>query len=346
MLGEQAERLDVEGEPGRGPRGPRRRGLLGGQRIVGRIHLDQRELAGVIPQPPFRRVRLRRVPARIDQGPVRPRPGLLALLVGPWAWPASCLATRLTVIKDASEPLRHVSVPQESRCQPGRIRVLIPRLLAPTLRGRQLGRCRGVRRGPQIVRLSSPGRFQLPQGSPAGREPAVDSADDGRPLGLRHVLAILGHSKKTGPPMIAARHITLPPARKLRAGQSCLASWCVIRALLALALIGAVVAWVPGPARAGALAQVSGGLPTPLAPGTMTVNRDKVAASGGGISLTFTYTAANDGYGLKAGTVMLTVPDGVDGPQFRSWSARLRPDHGAVRIWLLRSHGGQHDYRG
>jgi hypothetical protein len=109
----------------------------------------------------------------------------------------------------------------------------------------------------------------------------VDSADDGRPLGLRDVLAILGH---------------------------------LVRALMALALIGAVVAWVPGPARAGALAQVSGGLPTPLAPGTMTVDRDKVAASGGGISLTFTYTAANDSYGLKAGTVMLTVPDGWTAP--------------------------------
>src|SRR5258708_12988691 len=56
------------------------------------------------------------------------------------------------------------------------------------------------------------------------------------------------------------------------------------------------------------------GLATPLAPGTMTVDRDKVAASGGGISLTFTYTAANDGYGLKAGTVMLTVPDGWTAP--------------------------------
>jgi len=183
--------------------------------------------------------------------------------------------------KDASEPLRDVSVPKESRCQPGRMRVLIPRLLAPTLRGRQLGRCRGVRRGPQIVRPSSPGRFQLPQGSPAGREPAVDRADDGRPLGLRDVLAILGH---------------------------------LVRALMALALIGAVVAWVPGPARARAPVQVSGGLTTPLAPGTMTVDRDKVAASGGGISLTFTYTAANDGYGLKAGTVMLTVPDGWTAP--------------------------------
>ena len=83
---------------------------------------------------------------------------------------------------------------------------------------------------------------------------------------------------------------------------------------MALALIGAVVAWVPGPPRARAPVQVSGGLTTPLAPGTMTVDRDKVAASGGGISLTFTYTAANDGYGLKAGTVMLTVPDGWTAP--------------------------------
>ena len=73
VLGEQAERLDVEGEPGRGPRRPGRGGLLGGQRVVGGVHLDQRELAGVIPQPLLRRVRLRRIPAGRDQRPVGPR---------------------------------------------------------------------------------------------------------------------------------------------------------------------------------------------------------------------------------------------------------------------------------
>ncbi len=115
MLGEQAERLDVEGEPGRGPRGPRRRGLLGGQRIVGRIHLDQRELAGVIPQPPVRRVRLRRVPARIDQG------GLWHCLPASRGHGRIMPGHEVDRSKDASEPLRDVSVPQESRCQPGRI---------------------------------------------------------------------------------------------------------------------------------------------------------------------------------------------------------------------------------
>src|SRR5260370_41619922 len=73
MLGKQAERLDIEGESGRGPRGPRRSGLLGGQGVVSRIDLDQRELPGVVPQPLLRRVRLRRGPARLDPGPVRPR---------------------------------------------------------------------------------------------------------------------------------------------------------------------------------------------------------------------------------------------------------------------------------
>ncbi len=48
MASEQAERNDVEGEPGRGPRRPQRRGLLGRQRIVGGVHLHQGELAGVM----------------------------------------------------------------------------------------------------------------------------------------------------------------------------------------------------------------------------------------------------------------------------------------------------------
>ena len=70
VLGEQAERLDVEDEPGRGPRRPGRGGLLGGQRVVGGVHLDQAELAGVVTQPLLRRVRLRRIPAdRSASGP-------------------------------------------------------------------------------------------------------------------------------------------------------------------------------------------------------------------------------------------------------------------------------------
>jgi len=43
MLGEQAERLDVDGEPVRCPCRPGRRGPLAGQRIVGGVHLDQRD---------------------------------------------------------------------------------------------------------------------------------------------------------------------------------------------------------------------------------------------------------------------------------------------------------------
>ena len=73
VLGEQPERLDVEGEPGRGAFGPGFGGLLGGQRVVGGVHLDQRELARVVPEPFLRRVRLRRVPACLDQRPVGPR---------------------------------------------------------------------------------------------------------------------------------------------------------------------------------------------------------------------------------------------------------------------------------
>src|SRR5262249_44633269 len=45
---------------------------LGGQRVVGGIHLDQGELAGVITQPFFRRVRLPRGPAPLHQRPGRP----------------------------------------------------------------------------------------------------------------------------------------------------------------------------------------------------------------------------------------------------------------------------------
>ena len=73
VLGEQAERLDVEGETLRGPVRPRGRGLLRGQRVVGGVHFHQRELAGVVAEAFFGVVRLGRVPARLDQGLVRPR---------------------------------------------------------------------------------------------------------------------------------------------------------------------------------------------------------------------------------------------------------------------------------
>ena len=48
VLGEQAERLDVEGETLRGPVRPRGRGLLRGQRVIGGVHFHQRELARVV----------------------------------------------------------------------------------------------------------------------------------------------------------------------------------------------------------------------------------------------------------------------------------------------------------
>jgi hypothetical protein len=72
VLGEQAEGLDVEGEPVRGPRRPRLRGPLGGQRVVGGVHLHQRELAGVVLQPLLRIAGPGRVPAGIDQRLVGP----------------------------------------------------------------------------------------------------------------------------------------------------------------------------------------------------------------------------------------------------------------------------------
>src|ERR1700733_4524726 len=73
MLGKQAERLDVEREPVRGALGPGRGGLLGGQRVVRGVDLDQRKLARVEPQPLVRRVRLPRVPAGGQQRAVDPR---------------------------------------------------------------------------------------------------------------------------------------------------------------------------------------------------------------------------------------------------------------------------------
>ena len=52
--------------------GPQPRGLLGGRRVVGGVHLDQRELPGVVGQPLLRGVRRLRVPARVEQRPVGP----------------------------------------------------------------------------------------------------------------------------------------------------------------------------------------------------------------------------------------------------------------------------------
>ena len=71
--GEQAEGLDVEAEPAGVRFRPGGRGLLSWQCVVGGVHLDQRELAGVEPQPLLRRAGLRRIPARLDQRLVRPR---------------------------------------------------------------------------------------------------------------------------------------------------------------------------------------------------------------------------------------------------------------------------------
>ena len=86
-----------------------------------------------------------------------------------------------------------------------------------------------------------------------------------------------------------------------------------VRTLFALALFGAVVAWLAGPAHAGPLARAV--VPTTVepAPGTMQVDLGEVAASGT-VTLTFTYTADSHGFGLKAGTVTLTVPDGWTTP--------------------------------
>ena len=89
VLGEQAERLDVEGEAGRGPLRPRLGGPLGGQRVVGGVHLDQRKLARVVPQSLFRVAGAGRVPAGVDQrlvgSPRRADPDLPHTGTLPWA---------------------------------------------------------------------------------------------------------------------------------------------------------------------------------------------------------------------------------------------------------------------
>ncbi len=91
VLREQAERLDVEREPVRRPLRPRRRGLLGGQRVVGGVHLNQRELPRVVPQPLLRRRRGVRVPAGLDQRlvgpPGRANPDLSHNVCLPWLGP-------------------------------------------------------------------------------------------------------------------------------------------------------------------------------------------------------------------------------------------------------------------
>jgi hypothetical protein len=50
-MGEQAEDLDVEDEVGRRAVHPELRVALRGNGIVGRIHLDNGELAGIVGQP-------------------------------------------------------------------------------------------------------------------------------------------------------------------------------------------------------------------------------------------------------------------------------------------------------
>jgi hypothetical protein len=64
--------------------------------------------------------------------------------------------------------------------------------------------------------------------------------------------------------------------------------WRALKTLMALAAIGAVVSWAPGPARAGALASVTEVSQYPAEAGTMGVDPNSVAASGDPVSLTFT----------------------------------------------------------
>jgi len=69
--------------------------------------------------------------------------------------------------------------------------------------------------------------------------------------------------------------------------------WRAMKTLMALAAIGAIVSWAPGPARAEALAPLRWASQDPFAPGTMQVDRNLVAESGDPVSLTFTYKAAS-----------------------------------------------------
>ena len=67
--------LMLNGEAGRRALRPQRGGLLGRRRVVGRVHLDQRELPGVVGQPLLRVVGGLRIPARREQRLVGPRRG-------------------------------------------------------------------------------------------------------------------------------------------------------------------------------------------------------------------------------------------------------------------------------
>ena len=73
VLGEQRERLDVEPEGRRGAGDPQLAVALVGRRVVGRVHLDQRELLGVVGEPVGRALDFGWVPAGGEQRPVCPR---------------------------------------------------------------------------------------------------------------------------------------------------------------------------------------------------------------------------------------------------------------------------------
>src|SRR5918997_5825171 len=82
MVGEDRERLDVEGEARRRPFLPRARHHIGGKEVVGRVHLDKRELRRVVAQTLLRVARPLGVPARAQQRLVGPRGGAYEYLAG------------------------------------------------------------------------------------------------------------------------------------------------------------------------------------------------------------------------------------------------------------------------
>ena len=76
MLGEEAKRLDVENEIGRGPLHPETRGLLGGRGVIGGVDLDDGEAVGIEGQPFLGGHLLFGIEhVGLDQGGVGPRAG-------------------------------------------------------------------------------------------------------------------------------------------------------------------------------------------------------------------------------------------------------------------------------
>ncbi len=77
-MGKQAKRLDVEDEVGRGSLHPEMRVALRGQRIVGRVDLDDGELAGIVSKPVGSSPRVDGIEgAGVDQRPVGPAAGTI-----------------------------------------------------------------------------------------------------------------------------------------------------------------------------------------------------------------------------------------------------------------------------